>query len=146
MRNHENYGRPPSDAVPPGRYVFCGTEEHRSSPLFESTTLDVVSTSPPTYHRASFLNHGDMLNWCAQINYIRARIRNINEDRDAGRISEIRRKHLLRLGWLQSIYSLVAEWGAERVPTDIRWACNDVCVFLNIPPLNFPDLIEINYN
>ena len=92
MSNPSNYGRPPLVGVPPGRYVFCGTEEPRSSQLFESTTLDVVSTSPPTHHRACFLNHGDMLKWCAQINSIRARIHDINENRDASRIRETRRK------------------------------------------------------
>ena len=132
--------------MPPSRYVFCGREEHRSSPLFESTTLDIISTSPPTYHRASFLNHDDMLKWCAQINSIRARICDINEDRDVGRISETKWKNLLWQSWLRSIETLIVDWGAERVPTDTRWACNDVRRYLNIPPLNFPDLYEIIYN
>ena len=87
-----------------------------------------------------------MLKWCAEINSIRARIRDVNEDRDAGRISETRRKKLLWQSWLRSIDTLIADWGAERVPTDIRWACNNIRIFLNMPPFDFPDLYEIIYN
>ena len=61
-----------------GRHLFCGEDHHRTDPTYVWSSVDFVSTTPPTYHMMHFQSEVDMLNFSSACSEIRFVIDDIN--------------------------------------------------------------------
>ena len=80
-KNHHNAGRnapvPKSSNIRHGHYFFCGEDHHRTDPSYVWSSVDLVSTDPPTYHMMHFQTEVDMLKFsfdCSEICWVIADI------------------------------------------------------------------------
>ena len=141
-KNHHNRGRngpvPKSSNIRQGYYLFCGEDHHRTDLSYVWSSIDMVSTNPPTYHTMHFQTKDNMLKFSADCSEIRGVISGINCDFQAGRMSETRKFKLYQDEWLPLIECFIINWGIARVPSDICWAVNDVQEAINVDTTRFP--------
>ena len=124
--------------LPPGLYLFNGDDEHRTDSTYVWSSVDHVSTSPPTFHMMYFRSQVDMMNFSSDINDIRRVIATINVQIENGNFSEEDKKQKFRISWLPMIETLINQWGIRRVPSDIAWAVNDVQQSIDVAITIFP--------
>ena len=128
--------KPPN--LPPGLHLFNGDDEHRTDSTYVWSSVDHVSTSPPTFHMMYFRTQVDMMNFSSDINGIRRVIATINIQFENGNFSEEDKKQKFRIAWLPMIETLINQWGIRRVPSDIAWAVNDVQKSIDVEITFFP--------
>ena len=109
-----------------GRHLFCGEDHHRTDPTYVWSSVDFVSTTPPTYHMMHFQSEVDMLNFSSECSQIRRVIAAINLQFQKRHFAEVIKFEKYRNTWLPLIVTFIDQWGLARVPSDIAWAVNDV--------------------
>ena len=144
-KNHHNGGRngpvPKSSHIRQGHYLFCEEDHHRTDPSYVWSSIDMVSTNPPTYHMMHFQTKVNMLKFSVDCCEIRRVIAGINCEFQAGRMSEMSKFKNYRVEWLPLIESFIGNWGLARVPSDIFWAVNEVQEAIHVETTYFPPFL-----
>ena len=123
---------------PPGRHLFCGEDHHRTDPTYVWSSVDFISTTPPTYHMMHFQSEVDMLNFSSECSEIRRVIAAINMQFEKRNSVEAIKFQKYRNTWLPLIVTFIDRWGLARVPSDIAWAVNDVQSAIDVETISFP--------
>ena len=121
-----------------GRHLFCGEDHHRTDPTYVWSSVDFVSTTPPTYHMMHFQSEVDMLNFSSACSHIRLVIDDINWHFQKRHFPEVIKFEKYRNTWLPLIVTFIDQWGLRRVPSDIAWAVNDVQKAMDVKITFFP--------
>ena len=123
---------------PPCRHLFCGEDHHRTDPTYVWSSVDYISTTPPTYHMMQFQSEVDMLNFPSECSEIRRVIAAIKLQFEKSNSVEAIKNKKCRNMWLPLIVTFIDRWGLARVPSDIAWAVNDVQKAIDVETTSFP--------
>ena len=135
--SHDAHGQK-THSIPYSNNIFYREDHHRTDPSYVWSSIDLVSTDPPTYHMMHFQSEFDMLNVSADCNNIRSIVSDINSQYEKGNVSEATKFDHYKNTWLPIIGALIDQWGLVLVLSDIAWAVNDVQKSIDVKTISFP--------